>query len=218
MEAGGPFVRVGILIGGPNAVRAAHSLDADPAIDEVVVVGPATSRNFDVIDDPTGLDFLVGSGDEAPLRARGFELPLVWDGDHATEGAKVWGASATGLALAMSMREKRTSLAASVHPDNPPGSGRSVRLARPVGAAQVSERQIGDKIVLVGRSYNEFAGCLVKNRRRSVTIIDKADFLSGIALAAGVAAIKHDEAGPVWDAALPYLEMATGMGLVMAEA
>jgi hypothetical protein len=47
-------------------------------------------------------------------------------------------------------------------------------------------------------------------------VVDHAAFLSGIALAAGVAAA-NGSGRPIWEDALPYLEAITEMGLVMAE-
>jgi hypothetical protein len=211
-----------VLIGGENAVRAAHSLAAEPGIDDLVVIGPATSNNFKVAKDPTGLDVLVGSGPEAPRQARRHDLPLVWDGDTPDEGVMVWGASIIGLAAAIGARQRKPTLVAAAHPDAPAGSGRSVRFARPVGATQISsvslERNGSEaNAVELGKSYNEYAACVVQTKKRQVTVVDVAAFLSGIALAAGVAAMQSSPT-PVWDRALPYLEMAHNMGLVMAEA
>lgn len=210
-------MKVGVLIGGDVSVRAAHSLAADPLADSVVVVGPATSRSFEVVDDPSACDLLIGSGSDAPARARKFGLPLVWDGSHPADGVAVWGASPIGLALAMSSRERRPVIAASAHPDHKAGTGPSVRFARPVGATQTDEVELGDHVVRVGKSYNEYAACQVAAKGRRVTIVDRAAFLSGVALAAGVAAY-GGSTRPIWDADLSYLETAIGMGLVMAEA
>jgi hypothetical protein len=49
-----------------------------------------------------------------------------------------------------------------------------------------------------------------------VTVVDHGGFLAGVALAAGVA-VTNGTGDPVWSDALPYLEAATEMGLVMAE-
>ena len=211
-------MKVGVLIGGgDHPVRAAHSLAADPLTEMVVVVGPAKSRSFKIVDDPSGLDVLVGSGPDAPKQARGFGLPLIWDGTDRVEGVRVWGASVSGLAAAMATRERRVEVAGAAHPDHPPGAGSSLRFARPVGATQVDSVAHGPHQVLVGKSYNDYAACLVMARKRRLTIVDRAAFLSGIALAAGLA-VFADSPRAVWDDALPYLETATGMGLVMAEA
>lgn len=210
-------MKVGVLIGGDVSVRAAHSLAADPLADSVVVVGPAKSRSFDVVDDPSACDLLIGSGNDAPARARGFGLPLIWDGNHPAEGVAVWGASPVGLAAAMASRERRSGMAATAHPDHKAGSGESVRFARPVGATQTDELHLGEHVVRVGKSYNEYAACQVTARSRRLTIVDRAAFMSGVALAAGISAF-GGSARPVWDADLAYLEAATGMGLVMAEA
>ena len=209
-------MRVGVLLGGDHVVRAAHSLAADPIAEEVVVVGPAKSRSFRVVDDPTGCDVLVGSGPGAPGRARSFGIPLIWDGGKHKRGVAVWGASLAGLATAMASRERKVDLVAVAHPDEPAGRGRSIRFARPVGATQTDVRRLGDRQIHVGRSYNEFGACLVATKRRNVTIVDRAAFLSGIALAAGAASFGGGQAA-VWDDGLRYLETAVGMGLVMAE-
>lgn len=211
-------MKVGVLIGGgDHPVRAAHSLAADPLTETVVVVGPAKSRSFKVVDDPSGLEVLVGSGPDAPKQARGFGIPLIWDGNEQVEGVRVWGASVSGLAAAMATRERRVEVAGAAHPDHPPGAGSSLRFARPVGATQVDSVAHGSHQILVGKSYNEYAACLVMTRKRRLTIVDRAAYLSGIALAAGLA-VFADSPRAVWDQALPYLETATGMGLVMAEA
>lgn len=211
-------MKVGVLIsGGDHPVRAAHSLAADPLTEMVVVVGPAKSKSFKIVDDPSGLDVLVGSGPDAPKQARGFGIPLIWDGNDPVDGVRVWGASVSGLAAAMATRERRVEVAGAAHPDHPAGTGSSLRFARPVGATQVDSVAHGPHQVLVGKSYNDHAACLVMARKRRLTIVDKAAFLSGIALAAGLAAFA-DSPRAVWDDALSYLETATGMGLVMAEA
>jgi hypothetical protein len=204
------------LITGDRAVRAAHSLAADPLVDEVVVIGPAKSRSFAVVDDASQCDILIGSGPTAPGRARELGKPLIWDGDKPQEGVAVWGANVAGVAIAMSDRQSKVIKIAAAHPDYAPGTGESVRFAKPVGATQTEAVQFGERSVLQGKSYNEYAGCLVKAKARNVTIVDRADFLSGVALAAGIAAM-NGESNPVWAASLKYLEAATGMGLVMAE-
>lgn len=211
-----PFMKVGVLITGDRAVRAAHSLAADPSVDEVVVVGPAKSRSFEVVDTPTGCDVLIGSGPGAPGRARGYGLPLIWDGNKPAKGTLVWGANLAGLTLAVAGRETRPSIVAYAHPDESPAGDRSVRFPKPVGAIGVEETTIGDRTLFKGKSYNEYAGCLVVSKTRSVTIVDRADFLSGVALAAGISAVGQAAPGPVWENSLAYLETATAMGLVMA--
>ena len=70
----------------------------------------------------------------------------------------------------------------------------------------------------LGKSYNDYGACLVETKKRSVTVVDVAAFLSGVSLAAGVSVFDAANPQPVWEKALPYLEMAQSMGLVMAEA
>jgi hypothetical protein len=217
LETGASFVKVGVLIGGETSVRAAHSLSADPLVDELVVIGPATSHNFKVVQSAAGLDVLVGSGSRAPAEARRHQTPLVWDGNHSADGVAIWGASLLGIAAAIARRHRNATMVAAAHPDAAQASGVSVRFARPVGATQVDEVPLDGTSVALGKSYNDYAACLVATRKRQITVVDRAVFIQGIALAAGVA-VFGDEPRPVWDEALRYLETATGMGLQMAQA
>lgn len=210
-------MKVGVLIGGEASVRAAHSLSADPLVDELVVLGPAKSNNFKVVQSAEGLDVLVGSGARAPSEARKHKLPLIWDGDHASEGVSIWGASVVGLAAAIARRQRNPIVIAAAHPDASQGSGPAVRFAKPVGATQVTELALDGISVGLGKSYNKYAGCLVTTKKRQITVVDRALFLSGVALAAGLG-VFNGEARAVWDQPLKFLDTAAGMGLVMAEA
>jgi predicted RNA-binding protein with TRAM domain len=80
----------------------------------------------------------------------------------------------------------------------------------------VADAEFGGHRVAVGRSPDKFAACLAIGAERRVTIVDEGAFLSGIALAAGVFVVEA-EPGAVWDQALSYLQIASAMGLVMAE-
>jgi len=209
-------VKVGLLVTGDTSVRAAHSLQALSSISEVVVIGPATSKSFRVVDTAEGCDYLVGSGLDAPDQARRHGKPLIWDGHNRAENVAVWGASPVGLAIALASREPDLRLVAVAHPDiDDARTTRTTRFPYPVGRLGVRDEQIGGHPVAVAHSPSEFAACLAVGAERKVTVVDDAAFLSGVALAAGLAAVTGS--GPIWDAALPYLETATEMGLVMAE-
>lgn len=209
-------MRVGVLVTGDTAVRAAHSLQADPSVDDVVVIGPATSKNFEVVDTAEGCNYLVGTGSSAPAVARQHRVPLLWDGDSAEDGCAVWGASPSGLTLAIADREADPQLVAVAHPDLPAGSGRTARFPDPVGRVDVADAVYGGRHLAVGRSPNQFAASLAIGAGRRVTIVDDGAFLAGIALGAAIAAVA-DSPAPVWERSLPYLQAATAMGLVMAE-
>lgn len=210
-------MKVGVLVTGEIAVRAAHSLQAHPSVDLVVVVGPATSRSFEVVDEPTGCDLLVGNGRDAPSLARRHGLPLIWDGNSPAEGVAVWGASPLGVALALAAREPDPRLVAVAHPliDESPTS-RTTRFPDPVGRLGVRDAEVGGRPVALARSPNEFAACLAVGAERRVAVVDHGEFMSGIALGAG-AIVATPEPAPVWEHALPYLETITTMGLVMAQ-
>ena len=217
MEAGPAFVRVGLLVTGDTAVRAAHSLQAHPSIDEIVVIGPATSKSFEVVDTADGCDYLVGHGHSAPGLARKHRIPLIWDGEGPGEGIAAWGAAPTGLAIAMASRETDPQLVAVAHPEiEASGTTRNTRFPDPVGRVGVFDATVGGRPVALAHSPNDFAACLAVGAGRRVTVVDHAAFLSGIALAAGVATA-NGSGGPVWADALAYLEATTEMGLVMAE-
>lgn len=209
-------MRIGILVTGDVAVRAAHSLTAYPDVHEVVVIGPARSKSFEVVGSAEGCDFLIGSGPDAPERAEEHGVPLLWDGETPTNGAHVWGASPQGLTLAMASRESDPRLVAVAHPSLDGGRDHRARFPDPIGRLDVADTTYAGKRLATAKSPNEFAACLAIGTDRRVTIIDDGLFISGIALASSVAVIE-EEPGPVWRSALSYLQAANKMGLVMAE-
>ena len=215
-------MRIGLLVTGDISVRSAHSLQAHPGVDEVVVIGPAKSKSFEVVDTAEGCDYLVGHGEKAPGLARKHGVPLIWDGEGPDErDVAVWGASPSGLAIALASREPDPRLVAVAHPDIAAASrasrtARATRFPDPVGRVTVEDATLGGNPIAVASSPNDFAACLAVGATRRVTLVDHGGFMSGIALAAGVAAANGSN-HPVWESALPYLEAVTDMGLVMAE-
>lgn len=181
-----------------------------------MVVGPARSRSFRVVPDAAGCDILIGSGTEAPARARRLGVPLVWDGDAPADGVAVWGASPIGLALALAAREPDPRIVAVAHPDLDEGFDHQVRFPDPIGGAKAADASFGGRHVALAKSPDKFAACLAVGAERRVTIVDDGAFMSGIALAAGIDAVGETPVA-VWDRALDYLHAATTMGLVMAE-
>lgn len=183
----------------------------------MVVIGPAKSKTFEVVADAGGCDFLIGSGPKAPDMAGRQGVPLIWDGASADERIAVWGASPTGLALALAARESDPRLVAVAHPDIETDTfDRTTRFPDPVGRVGVKESVLNGRPVAEGHSPNEFSACLAVGAERRVTVVDHGRFLSGVALAAGVY-VANGDAVAVWDRALAYLEAATEMGLVMAQ-
>lgn len=209
-------MRVGVLVTGDIAVRAAHTLAAHPTVDDVVVIGPARSRNFEVVDTADGCDLLVGTGAGAPKRARQHDVPLLWDGDQGLDGVSVYGANPQGLTLALAAREGDPRLVAVAHPDIKPGSDHTARFPDPIGKLSVSDSTYVGHRLAQAQSPNEFAACLAVGAERRVTIVDHGAFMSGIALAAAVD-IANGSKNSVWENALPYLKAVITMGLVMAE-
>lgn len=209
-------MKIGVLVTGDVAVRAAHSLTAYPDVDEVVVIGPARSKSFKVVKSAKGCAFLIGSGPDAPELAAEQGVPLLWDGENPRAGVQVWGASPQGLTLAMASRESDPRLVAVAHPSLNGGRDHRARFPDPIGRLDVADTTYAEHRLATATSPNEFAACLAIGADRRVTIIDDGIFLSGVALAAAIAAIR-DDPRPVWESALGYLQAGTKMGLVMAE-
>lgn len=210
-------MKIGVLLTSDVAVRAAHSLAATPEVSSVVVIGPATSSSFEVVPDASGCDLLLGTGPDAPIQARRHGVPLIWSGSQSEEGVAVYGASPRGLALAVAARESDPQLVALAHPRLSEGKHQKVRFPDPVGNLGVADTVYSGRRVATGKSPNRFATVLTKGVGRRVAIVDDADFMSGISLAAGIGVYQPDRPTAVWDSALSYLETATAMGLVMAE-
>lgn len=212
------MVRVGVLVTGDTAVRAAHSLSAQDGIDEVVVIGPARSKSFQVVDSASGCDVLVGSGPRAPALARKHGLPLVWDGNGPKRGVSVWGADPAGITLALGAGETDPQLVAIAHPEiSSNGENRRVRFPSPVGLTMVRDTAVDGRPLAVGRSKNEYASSYVVAGTRTLTILEDGKFMSGVALAAGVSVLA-DVPRPVWEEAVIYLSAVFAMGLVLGEA
>lgn len=180
------------------------------------MIGPATSKSFDVVATAEGCDLLVGTGPAAPDKAREWGIPLLWNGESYAEGVAVWGASPQGLTLALASRETDPQLVAMAHPDAEGGSDHRARFPEPIGQLEMADTEYDGHRLGIARSPNVFAACLAIGAQRRVTIIDDGAFLSGIALAAGIEVVGNDPKA-VWDDALGYLKAATAMGLVMAE-
>lgn len=211
-------MKVGVLVTGDTAVRAAHSLSAQDGISEVVVIGPARSKSFKVVDDASGCDVLVGSGPKAPALARKHGLPLVWDGTGPKTGVRVWGADPAGITISLSIGESDRRLVAVAHPEiSSNGEDRRVRFPAPVGLTMVRDTSVDGQPLAVGRSKNEYASSYVVAGSRTLTILEDGKFMGGVALAAGVSVLS-DTPRPVWDAPETYLSTVFSMGLVLAEA
>lgn len=129
----------------------------------------------------------------------------------------MWGAAPAGLAISLAAREPDPRLVALAHPEiDDKGTTRTTRFPDPIGRLGVFDATVGGRPVALARSPNEFAACLAVGGNRRVAVVDHGGFLSGVALAAGIAAA-DGSSRPVWDDALTYLQTATEMGLVMAE-
>jgi hypothetical protein len=129
----------------------------------------------------------------------------------------VYGASPEGLTLALAARETDPRVIAVAHPDLEGGDDQRIRFPDPIGSLGTINTVYAGRSLAVAKASDRFAVCLAVGTERRVTVIDDAAFMSGIALAAGVAAL-NGGATAVWDEALAYLNTATEMGLAMGAA
>lgn len=209
-------MKVGVSATGDSAARAAHSLAAHPRVESLVVLGPASSRFYEVVADPTGCDVLVVSGPDDPARFAASGVPMIWDGLEPRPGVSVWGACPAGLAMALAIREGEPAVASVAAPDLDESRSPRVRFPEPIGLVGVAEVDLDGRPLMQGRTSSAHTGVMAAGGPRKVAIVDEAAFMSGVALAAG-ALVAGDSPGPVWADALGYLEAAAEMGLVMAE-
>ena len=113
--------------------------------------------------------------------------------------------------------ESDARLVALADPSQDESSQRRLLFPDPIGSVAMSDATYAGRPLKVGKSPNEFSACLVVGSDRTVTIVDQASYMAGVALAAAVGVIGAEPV-PVWSRALTYLNTATDMGLVMGEA
>lgn len=208
-------MRVAVADEGEVTTRAAQSLSTHPDV-EVVLLEPATSSQFEVVESPEGCAAVFGADLAADAASRA-GLPAIVMGDLQAAGGICW-ASIPGMALALAAGMENPDLVGAALPGDP-GGDRTVVFPSPIDGRQTGLESFGDRQLHVGRGDGPLASALAIGPRLHRVIIDDHRFMGGIALAAGVALLDDDLSAPVpvWERAAPYLQAAADMGLVIGE-
>jgi len=210
-------MRVVVAVDGETTTRAAHSLSTHPGVDEVVLLGPATSAHFDTVRSVSGFDAVVGT-EKAVVPASKAGLPAVITGSMAT-GVGISGASVEGLALALAVGVEAVHSLAVAIPGDPDGE-ETVTFPSPIDGRPARRRRYDGHELHVAHGSDELAAAMVQGEARHRVVVDHPLFMAGIALAAGVGVLLDSpvtQPTPVWTRAEPYLRTAVGMGLVIGE-
>lgn len=209
-------MRVAVAVEGEVTTRAAQSLSTHPDV-EVVLLAPATSSQFEVVDTPVGCAAVFGAGTAARVGAAS-RLPAVTTAGLGGQPGVAW-ASIRGLALALSSDLEGIRRIAAAIPGDPVGD-ETVVFPSPIDGRQAREEAVDSSRVLVARGEGPLASALALGGDRHRVIVDDHRFMEAIALAAGVGVLAEGGVTgpiPVWERSRPYLRTAAEMGLVIGE-
>lgn len=209
-------MKVAIAVEGEVTTRAAQSLSSHPDV-EVVLLAPAQSSQFEVVDTPEGCVAVFGAGTAVRVAAAS-HLPAVTTTGLDGGPGVAW-ASIQGLALALGSDLDSIGCIAAAIPGEP-GGEETVVFPSPIDGRQAVEEKVDSRSVLVARGEGALASALALGGDRHRAIMDDHLFMEAIALAAGVGVLGEGEvtgAVPVWERSGPYLRTATEMGLVIGE-
>lgn len=209
-------MRVAVAVEGDVTTRAAQSLSTHPDV-EVVLLAPATSTQFKVVETPDGCAAVFGA-DKASRTAAEAGLPSVLTNDTDDRSGLRW-ASIEGLALALAADMDDLHTVAIAVPADAGGTD-TVVFPSPIDGRSAEERQMGGRSIFVAGVDGPLASALAFGLNRHRVVMDDHRFMEAIALAAGVGILMEDGiAGsvPVWERSGPYLRAATDMGLVIGE-
>lgn len=209
-------MRVAVALEGDVTTRAAHSLSAHPDI-EVVVLAPAKSTQFEVVDSPVGSAAVFGR-DVAVRAATVARLPVVTSGEPPPSGGVGW-ASIEGLTLALAAEVDDVRTLAAAIPGESAGD-HTIVFPSPIHGRTAEKRNVGGRDLHVAGGEGPLAAALAFGPRRHRVIMDHHAFMEAIALAAGIGILLQGEGGEsvaVWERPGPYLRAAAEMGLVIGE-
>jgi len=212
-------VKALVLADADRDLRVAHVLAGQGL--EVSIHGSAKSGRYPTVDDPAGIDVVVGYTATALEVADRAGCAAVTAADvEVSPVPTVAGASLLGVALAIAARLEAAGSdvlrVAIAHPGGPSLGGVGMAFPSPVGKARgtiLSEAPIK----LVSASTAEpWAAIVVESNNGDQAVVDEHRFLMAVCLAAGVALLPPAGIVKVWDAPDSYLSQAESMGLVAA--
>jgi hypothetical protein len=184
---------VAVAAGSDLGTRLSHLLAADPAMELVAL--------------DASCDVVLGDSQRRPAVIE----------DLHGDGAVVVGASPLGLAVAMrNVVNGPVETLALALPGSPRKRGQVVAFPAPIGRLRTAVVKGLPEPVLVGRTDGSYAAVMVRAGKESRVVLDQADFLRAICLAAGLALLPVEDPTPVWADPVPYLRRAETMGLVGA--
>lgn len=209
-------MKVAIAVEGEVTTRAAQSLSSHPDV-EVVLLAPANSSQFEVVDTPEGCVAVFGAGTAVRVAAAS-RLPAVTTAGLEGQPGVAW-ASIQGLALALASDLDSIRRVAAAIPGEP-GGDETVVFPSPIDGRHAMDEKVDSRHLLVARGEGSLASALALGGDRHRAIMDDHRFMEAIALAAGVGVLGEGElteAVPVWERSGPYLQTAAEMGLVIGE-
>ena len=201
-------------------LRIAHVLAGEGL--EVSVIGKAKPGRYPVVDDPTGVDVVVGYTAKALEMADRAGAGAVTAADvESSPVPTVAGASLLGAALAMAARLEtggsdvlRVAIA---HPGGSALGGIGLVFPSPVGRTRGTVLSEAPLNVVAAAAADPWAAIVIEANTGDEAVVDEHRFLSAICLAAGVALLPPAGIVKVWDVPDLYLSRAEGMGLVAAK-
>ena len=201
-------------------LRIAHVLAGEGL--EVSIHGTAKSVRYPTMDDPGGIDVVVGYGSNALEIAAAAGAAAVTAADvDSSPVPTVAGASLLGAALAIAARleaggseVRRVTIA---HPGGSALGGVGLVFPSPVGKARGTILSEAPLHVVAAATADPWAAIVVESDTGDEAVVDEHRFLNAICIAAGVALLPPAGIVKVWDVPDPYLAKAERMGLVAAK-
>jgi hypothetical protein len=213
-------VKALVLADGDGDLRVAHVMAGEGL--EVSIYGSAKSGRYPKVEDPAGIDVVVGYTAAVLEVADRAGCAAVTAADvEVSPVPTVAGASLLGVALAIAARLEaggsdvlRVAIA---HPGGPSLGGVGMSFPSPVGKARGTILSEAPLKVVSASTQEPWAAIVVESNTGDQAVVDEHRFLTAICLAAGVALLPPAGIVKVWDVPDTYLSKAEIMGLVAAK-
>lgn len=213
-------MKVLVLAEEDGDLRVAHVLAGEGL--DVSIHGGAKSGRYPKMDNPVGVDVVVGYTSATLDIAEKAGAAAVTAADvDSSPVPTVAGASLLGVALAIAARLEASGSdilrVAIAHPGGPALGGVGMSFPPPVGRARGTILSEAPLHVLSASTQEPWAAIVVEANTGDQAVVDEYRFLMAICLAAGVALLPPAGIVKVWDVPDVYLSKAESMGLVAAK-